>query len=192
MLIGFSIEEPLHRMIEWLSEKYNVGINAIVLHYVKTRNGDELLSRIVIIPENVEMEKVNRKKFTIPMSDEPSNFEPEELKELLKKYLSKANLNSSRRIKNVVLPLLLKNKVVTREQIKNELVAKGEASDLRQSGLLMSVISTQFGHEWKGFLRQIIAYEYPNFSWEKDNFRLRPEYKDLVASLMQELNDPSI
>ena len=188
LLVGFAIEEPLHRMIEWLSEKYNVAINAIVLHYVKTTNGDELLSRTVIIPEEVEIEKVNKKKFTIPMSDEPGTFEPEKLKELLKEYLSREELHSGRRIKNVVLPLLLKNKVVTREQIKSELVNKGEASDLRQSGSIMSLISGQFGHEWKGFLRQAISYEYPNYPWEKDNFKLRPEYKELVKNLMQELN----
>ncbi len=54
LLVGFAIEEPLLRMIEWLSAKYSVGINAIVLHYVKTRNGDELLSLTEIIPEEVE------------------------------------------------------------------------------------------------------------------------------------------
>ena len=188
LLVGFAVEEPLNRMIEWLSEKYNVGINAIVLHYVKTKNGDELLSRTVIIPEEVEIEKVNKKKFTIPMSDEPGTFEPDKLKELLKEYLSRPELHSGRRIKNVVLPLLMKNKVVSREQIKTELVTKGEACNYKQSGPIMSLISSQFGHEWKGFLRQVIAYEYPNYPWEKDNFSLRPDYKEFVKELVEELN----
>ena len=36
LLVDFSIDEALSRMIEWLSSKYDVGINAIILNYVKT------------------------------------------------------------------------------------------------------------------------------------------------------------
>jgi hypothetical protein len=42
LLVGFSIEASLERMIEWLSNSYEVNVNAIVLNYVKTRGGDEL------------------------------------------------------------------------------------------------------------------------------------------------------
>jgi hypothetical protein len=44
LLVGFSIDEALSRMIEWLSSKYDLGINAIILNYVKTSSGNELLS----------------------------------------------------------------------------------------------------------------------------------------------------
>jgi hypothetical protein len=33
ILVGFSIEASLERMIEWLSDVYNVNINAVVLNY---------------------------------------------------------------------------------------------------------------------------------------------------------------
>ncbi len=36
VLVGFSIEDSLERMIEWLSDSYGVNINAVVLSYVKT------------------------------------------------------------------------------------------------------------------------------------------------------------
>jgi len=42
LLVGFSIEASLERMIEWLSNSYEVNLNAIVLNYVKTRGGNEL------------------------------------------------------------------------------------------------------------------------------------------------------
>ncbi len=38
------------------------------------------------------------------------------------------------------------------------------------------------------FLRQIVAYEYPNYAWEKDNFSLREEYKDLVREVLSDIN----
>jgi hypothetical protein len=37
------------------------------------------------------------------------------------------------------------------------------------------------------FLRQVIAYDYPNYAWEKDNYRIRPDYKELVREVLVEL-----
>ncbi len=56
LLVGFAIESPLERMIEWLSDHYGVNVNAIVLSYVKTRGGDELLTRTSVISEELEQE----------------------------------------------------------------------------------------------------------------------------------------
>ncbi len=50
-LVGFAIETSLERMVEWLSNSYGVSINAIVLNYIKTANGDELLTKTSIISE---------------------------------------------------------------------------------------------------------------------------------------------
>lgn len=186
LLVGFAIEEPLHRMIEWLSEKYSVGINAIVLHYVKTRSGDELLSRSVIIPEEVEREKVNKKKFVIEMSNEPGNYDDQALKEHLKEYLSK-NLYSAKRIRDYVLPVLLKNGKVTRDQMLKEFVKMKAATDERQAGYHLSLISSQLGHKWKDYLRQVISFETPNHWWEKDNFSVRPQYKHIVEEVLEDL-----
>ena len=188
LLVGLSIEESLSRMIEWLSSNYDIGINAIILNYIKTSSGDELLSKTVIIPEEVEKEKIDKRKFKILMSDEAGNYSPEELKELLIKYLSK-DLYSARRIKNVVLPFLLKNKTATRGELKKEFVKAGKAKDESQAGYFLPLISNQLGQKKKDYLRQIIGYEYPNYSWEKDNFTLKEEYRDLVKDLLIELNE---
>jgi ribosomal protein S24E len=120
-------------MIEWLSESYNVGINAVVLQYIKTNRGDELLSRTVIIPEDVEREKVNRRKYVIEMSNEPGNYEIADLKEKLKNYLSE-NLYSAKRIRDCFLPTLLKHEKVTREHMRKECVRMKEAPDESQAG----------------------------------------------------------
>ncbi|MDQ3845037.1 MAG: endonuclease NucS [Bacteroidota bacterium] len=186
LLVGFAIEEPLHRMIEWLSEKFNLAINAIVLHYVRTKSGDELLSRTVIISEDIEREKVNKKKFVIEMSNEPGNYDETSLKEHLKRYLSQ-NLYSSKRIRDYFLPVLLKNGKVTREQMRKEFVKMKAAPDESQAGYFLALISVQLGHKWKDYLRQVISFEYPNNRWEKDNFSIRPEYRQLVEEVLNEL-----
>ncbi len=186
LLVGFSIDEALSRMIEWLSSKYDLAINAIVLNYVKTSSGNELLSKTVIIPEEVEKEKTNKKKFKIPMSDEPGNYEPDKLKELLKNYLNNKQW-SSKRIRDIMLPFLLRKEKITREQLKKDFVRVGKAIDENKAGYFIALISNQLGQAKKDFLRQIIYYEYPKFHWEKDNFSIREGQKEFVKNLLDEI-----
>lgn len=187
LLVGFSIEESLNRMIEWLSTNFDMSINAIILNYVKTSNGDELLSRTVTIPEEVAKEKTGKKKFKIEMSNEPGEYETDKLYDLLKSYFKKSSY-SSNRIKNVLLPVLLTKKQITRNQLKKEFVKTGEAPDESQAGYFIALISNQLGHAKKDFLRQVISYEYPDNHWTKDNFKLREEFRELVEKLLVDLN----
>jgi hypothetical protein len=186
LLVGFSIEESLSRMIEWLSNTYNISINAIILNYIKTNSGEELLSKTVIIPEEIDQEKAN-KKFVIQMSNEPGQYTDDELKNKLIDYLNK-DLYSAQRIKEHLLPILIENKIVTRVQLKKELVKRHAASDESQAGYFVSLISNQLGHKWKDYLRQIIKYEFPNHKWEKDNFSLNEKYKDMIINIIDYKN----
>jgi hypothetical protein len=185
LLVGFSIEESLSRMIEWLSDNFDMAVNAVILNYVRTSNGAELLSRTVTIPEEIAKEKSIKKKFKIEMSDEPGEYEADKLKELLRGYFKRANY-SSNRIKNVLLPELLKHDLLTRNQLKAAFVKAEEADDQSQAGYFIALISNQLGHAKKDYLRQIIQYEYPDNSWTKDNFRLREGTKELVQELLEE------
>ena len=184
LLVGFSIEEPLTRMIEWLSNTYSVSINAIILNYIKTNSGDELLSKTVIIPEEIDKEKANKKKFVIEMSNEPGQYSDEDLENKLSDYFSK-NKISPKRIKEYLLPILIENKTVTRNQLKKEFVKRGAAPDESQAGYFLALISNQLGHKWRDYLRQIIKYEFPNNRWEKDNFSLNEQYRDLVIKIIK-------
>ena len=187
LLVGFSIEESLSRMIEWLSVNFDMAINAIVLNYVRTSSGTEVLSRTVTIPEEIAKEKSNRRKFKIAMSDDPGEYDIDKLKQLLKNYFLKANY-SANRIRNVLLPALLKRKTLSREQLKKEFVKTEEAPDESQAGYFIALISNQLGHAKKDYLRQILSYKYPDNSWTKDNFCLREGYKELVEELLNELS----
>ena len=187
VLVGFSIERSLERMITWLSDNYEVNINAVNLQYIKTDGGDELLTRTSIISEDVEKERISRRKFQIPMSDEPGDFDETELKKHLSEYLMK-DMRSAKRIRKVLLPVCLQRGKVTREELKNEFVDYGEADSTSDAGYFLSLISQQMGMVKNSFLRQVIAYEYPNNSWVKDNYHIRQGYINLVKSVLEKLN----
>jgi len=71
VLVGFSIEASLERMITWLSDSYGVNINATVLSYVKTKvNEAELLMKTSIIPEEIEQDRAGKKKLPPLTHDE--------------------------------------------------------------------------------------------------------------------------
>lgn len=106
-LVGFSIESSLERMIQWLSDNFNVNINAVILNYVKTGSGDELLAKTSILSDEREQEIITKKrKFQIPMSNEPGEYGIDLLKKYLTGYLS-VNKIVNQRIKDVLLPALL-------------------------------------------------------------------------------------
>jgi hypothetical protein len=188
LLVGFSIEASLERMIEWLSDGYAVNINAIVLSYIKTSNGDEILMRTSIISEELEQERVKKKKkFEIPMSDEPGSYEDTELYEKLKIYLSRSS-KTNQRIREVLFPACLSKPIVTRDDLKKRYLEYDPNADETKVGYYLTPISSQLGMKKNDFLRQIIRYEYPRYSWEKDNFQIDEKYREMAQKLLNELS----
>jgi len=61
VLVGFSIEEPLKRMIEWLSNRFSVNINVVLLSYLKTEKGEELLVRASFQPDEPPISPVRER-----------------------------------------------------------------------------------------------------------------------------------
>ncbi|MGB4644460.1 MAG: hypothetical protein WBH76_01015 [Dictyoglomaceae bacterium] len=187
LLVGFAVDESLQRMIEWLSDNYGVSVNAIILKYIKTKNGDELIARTVIIPEEIEKERIRKGQMQILMSDEPGNYDKEELRKLLIKYLSEDRI-TPRRIREILFPLCLKYENVTREMIKKELMKRGEASDEGKAGIILTSMSKEIGIKSRDYIRQVIRYDRPN-PWEKENYRLVDKYKDLVKEVLDEVTE---
>jgi hypothetical protein len=187
VLVGFGIEGALERMINWLSKSYDVSVNAVVLKYIRTSKGDELLTRVAIISEDVEQQRIEKKKkFQIPMSDVPGSYPLNELMQRLKQYLSQT-LWSVQRMRKVLIPVLLRDGKVTREQLKDEFVKLGAADNVRDAGYFLSLISQQMGMTKNDFLRQVIGYEsHPVYPWVKEIYYLRDEYKELLAESLSE------
>lgn len=185
VLVGFALEPALERMIEWLSEAYSVAINAVVLKYVRTANGAEVLTRSAVISEEEEEARGAGRKFTIPMSDEPGAYPEDQLRVLLVEYLSR-NLVTIGWIRDLLLPECLKEAKVTRDELK-DLVAQKESADARKVGLALTSLSSQLGRKENDFLRQVLVYGYPNHPWEKDDFFIRPEHRQLVSEVLEEV-----
>lgn len=191
VLVGFSIESSLERMIEWLSDTYAVSVNAVVLSYAKTKSGDEILTRTSIISEEIEQERTRKKrKFEIPMSDDPGNHDLSRLKDLLRDYLSRDRV-TNQRMRDIVFPELLATKVVSRAALKRAFVAFDPHYDESKVGFYVTSVSSQLGMTKNDFLRQVVAYDYPRHSWEKDNFSIRDEYRALVTEVLASLKKPS-
>ncbi len=71
--------------------------------------------------------------------------------------------------------------------IKKELIKRGEADDEGKAGIILTTISREIGIERRDYLRQIIRYDKPN-PWEKENYRLVDEYREMVRSIISELS----
>lgn len=187
LLVGFSIESSLERMIEWLSDGYGVNINAIILSYAVTDNGNEILVRTSIISEELEKERVKKKKkFEIPMSDDPGEYEEEKLYQLIRSYLS-IKSKTNQRIREVLLPACLEKEIVTREDLKKKYLEYDPNADESKIGYFLTPISSQLGMKKNDFLRQIIYYDYPRYEWEKDNFKINAKYREMAKKVLKEL-----
>lgn len=186
ILVGFTIESSLERMIEWLSGGYGVGVNAVNLKYVRTSSGNEILTRTSIISEQLEETRVKTKKFTVPMSDDPGEYEEDQLKDMILHYLSQ-DLVTAQRIRDILLPSCLEQGRVTREELKQKFVEHGVVADTAKAGYAITGISVQIGMQKHDFLRQVIGYEYPNNPWEKDNYFIRPDYRHVVIEVLETL-----
>ena len=117
------------------------------------------------------------------MSDKPGNYEEEELRELLTQYFTR-DIVSAKRIQDVLLPVCLTNGKANRVLLKEEFVRRGEAEDTQKAGYYLPSISSQMGMKKNDFLRQVIGYEYPNYTWEKDDYFIREEYRELIRDIL--------
>jgi hypothetical protein len=167
VLVGFSIEASLERMIEWLSDTYGVNLNAVVLSYLKTKGGEELLTKTSIISEEMEQERSRKqKKFEIPMSDEPGTHDLRSLRRHLLDYLARDEVTINR-MREILFPALLKTKVLSREQLKKAFVDFDPNYDESKIGYYLTPVSSQLGMTKNDFLRQVVAYEYPTITGKR-------------------------
>ncbi len=163
-------------------DDYNKFLNEraqLIVEGLKRLIGNE---KTVLIPEDVEIENIIKTDNEIETTDEPGTYDLEELKLILQRYLSEKR-KTPQRIKRILLPLCLENQVVTREMIKTELIKRENVSDEGKAGIILTSISGEIGRDGRDYLRQIIEYERPN-PWEKENYKLKEEYKELIKELL--------
>ena len=164
-----------------------VNVNVVVLSYIKTNGGEELLTRTKIISEEIEQERTRKqKKFEIDMNDTPGTYDAGTLRDRLHSFLAREKV-TNRRMREIFRPALLSAKCVSRTELKRKFVDLDSNDDDSKVGNYLSVISSQLGMAKNDFLRQVVACEYPRHHWEKDNFSVREEYRDLVKGVLESL-----
>ncbi len=140
--------------------------------------------------EEEEVTRTRERTFKIAMSDEPGTYPEDELHQLLVECLAR-KLVTIDWIRDVLLPECLKQPTVTRDQLKTQLVAKTQA-DARKIGLALTSLSNQLGRKENDFLRQILGFGHPNHYWEKDDVFIRPEHRDLVIQVLEEVRPETV
>ena len=190
VLVGFGSDSALERMVKWLSERYGMNINAVILNYAKTSDGAEMLTRTSVIPEEVVQERTQRKRYKIPKSDEPGNHDDDTLRKHLSDYLSGESV-TVRRIREILLPELVKKGKITRNELVEAMSGHSSIEEDKSVGRVFTVVSRQLGHAKNDFLRQVINYESDQWG-QKDNFSLRDEkYGPLVKGILDEMKRAS-
>lgn len=122
--------------------------------------------------------------------DAPGTYDVLQLKQLLLDYLAQTSVASSR-IRDILLPACLKNKVLTREQLKTAISGFGPNCSKGKIRSHVTLVSSQLGMLKNDFLRQVIQYGYPNHHWEKDHFFIKDQYRTLVAEVLEQLKTVS-
>jgi hypothetical protein len=92
-------------------------------------------------------------------------------------------------MRDILFPALLKTKLVSRDQLKKAFVDFDPGYDESKVGYYLTLVSSQLGMKKNDFLRQVVAYEYPRHHWEKDNFAIRPEHRELVKEALEQLKE---
>jgi hypothetical protein len=87
-------------------------------------------------------------------------------------------------VRDLLLPACLEQPKVTRDRLR-ELVAQTESADAGKIGPALSSLSSQLGRKGNDFLRQALGYSSANHPWEKDDFFIRPEHRELVVQVLE-------
>jgi hypothetical protein len=61
LLVASGLDTSAERIVNYLSERYSVPINAVFFKYVKLKNGDEMLVRSVLVSEELAEARSSRK-----------------------------------------------------------------------------------------------------------------------------------
>ncbi len=65
IVVAPKLDSSAERIINYLAERYKMNINAVFFRYAKTKQGDEILIRTVLVPEAVRPPSASRKTPTV-------------------------------------------------------------------------------------------------------------------------------
>ncbi|MCD6551384.1 HTH domain-containing protein [Thermotoga sp.] len=200
------IVEEMENLQSWLGY---FTVDSLVARMVEKKLGPQMIKSVIDLlnsPLIKAVEEVSEGKYILVFSEKEISrvFErvaspfveeakglngktskDDKLKEKLIVYLSQDHRVPTL-LREVLFPLCLEHTVVTREMIKEKLVRKRMAKDIRQAGLVLATASKVIGEN--ELLKTIIEYDKVK-PWMKDNFRLKKDYREIVQSVLEELGE---
>jgi len=197
ILVSKEFHSDVISAVLWLRD-FEINIECIRLKPFLTPDNQLIIAPVIIIPlpeakdyiiRKVKKEKVQKQSIRSTFSLQKSNLEPEELANKLKETLIRPG-ELTPRVKAFIELLLSDNRPFSRDEIKEELLKRDIGNDLGQSGRYLSNISQFFTKVTNPHLRQIISFETGGGLGEKkENYKINDEYRDLLMTVLQELDD---
>jgi len=180
LIAATQIDPSSERIINYLSSTYEIDINAVTFQYFKDDAGEYIARVFLLEPDQTKVPEKRRRR--VPPK---GTFEIPELKEKLEETINHPTKLKPKFICFLKL-LLSENRVFSREEIKQELQKEGISINERQAGTHLANISAFITNPSNSHLQQVIESE--RIGWGmKDNYRIVPEYRDLVASVIRDL-----
>lgn len=134
------------------------------------------------VPDDALSLRSKRSKFFL----EKGNFDFPELEKRLRATLARQTDLTPRLVSPLEI-LLSANKAFDREEVKQKLFARGIGSDIGRTGAYMSNLSQFLTKGSNPHLRQIMDFASDGGSGaRKNSYQIQPEYRELIATLIDE------
>jgi hypothetical protein len=184
LIVATEIDAASERIINYLSSNYDVAINAVTFQYFQDE-GREYIARVFLIePELIEVKPI---KYTPHYRPPKGNFDLPVLKDKLTETLNQPTRLHPKLICFLKL-LLSEDRVFNREEIRRQFQKNEVSENERQAATHLTNVSAFITNPSNSHLQQIIEYKVIGGGM-KDDYRIDPKYRELVASLINELKD---
>lgn len=195
ILVSGDFRREVMSVVLWLRDNYQVDLTCIRLRAFTNALNEMYILPDVIIPipeakdyiEQRERKQRESRERKTRFAMNVGNYDSETLVSLLEKTFSSQNIRMQWFIFFTKV-LLTENRVFDREEIKKLLVEKGLSEDIGRAGNHMSHISRVLTYRRNDHIRQIYDFDSAGTTGSyKDHFSIKPEYRQLVASVLKSL-----
>lgn len=196
ILVAQEYHSDVASAVLWLRD-YGIEIKCVRLRPYVDDDGDLFITPDVIIPlpeasDYIERREAKQKESRRPtrssFSLEKGSFDLPKLEEQLSRTLARETDLTPRLVRFLEV-LLSEDRVFPREEVRARLFDKGVGKSPGQTGRYLSNISQFLTKKSNPHLRQVIEFETGGGLGEtKDNYRLVPEYRDLLQQLVRQWN----
>jgi hypothetical protein len=185
-------DSELTSCVLWL-RTFGIDISCVELTPYRLPTSETILvpRTIIPLPEAIEyIISVEQKEAAEACSITGSffdrgNFDTSDLEKRLRTTLSRPG-NLTPRLVSLLEVLLSEDKEWDREEIKQKLSENHVGRDIGQTGRYLSNLSQFLTKKSNPHLRQVIGFTSDGGGQVKDNYRIFPEYRDLLKSLIEE------